>query len=112
MTQPPNKDKAYIEDILLACENCLHFTQDMTFDQFDNDLKTLSAVQHQILIIGEATKRVSDELRSNHTDIPWKSMAGMRDVLVHSYQSADTTEIWETVQKAIPDLISKLKKLI
>ena len=68
------------------------------FDRI-TDLKTISAVQHQILIIGEATKRLSSHFRNQHTHIPWKAMAGMRDVLIHSYDNADdlTPKNW-TIQ--------------
>lgn len=83
----------------------------MTFEEFEKDDKTISAVQHQILIIGEATKRLSLEFRNLHNNIPWKSMAGMRDVLIHSYEHADLEEIWKTVQKVMPDLQGKLAKL-
>jgi len=111
MTQQLDKDKAYIQDILQACENCINFINQMTYEQFEKDLKTTSAVQHQILIIGEVVKRVSQKLRNDNPEIPWKAMAGMRDVLIHSYQSADFYEIWQTVRKAMPELILKLKKL-
>jgi uncharacterized protein with HEPN domain len=111
MNQPLDKNKAYIQDILNSCEKCLAFTKGMNFENFELDEKTISATQHQILIIGEATKRLSAEYRSQHSHIPWKAMAGMRDILIHAYENADLEEIWKTIKVVIPELISKLKVL-
>ena len=111
MNQPLDKNKSYIQDILNSSNKCLAFTKGMTFEDFEKDDKTISAVQHQILIIGEATKRLSIEFRSQYTHIPWKAMAGMRDILIHSYENADLDEIWKTIQVVMPDLISKLSKI-
>lgn len=112
MNQPLDKNKSYIQDILNSCNKCLVFTKEMNFEDFEKDDKTISAVQHQILIIGEATKRLSSEFRSQHLHIPWKAMAGMRDILIHSYENADLEEIWKTIQVVMPDLISKLSKIV
>ena len=111
MNQPLDKNKSYIQDILNSCNKCLAFTKGMSFEDFEKDDKTISAVQHQILIIGEATKRLSIEFRNKHIHIPWKAMAGMRDILIHSYENADLEEIWKTIQIVMPDLISKLSVL-
>jgi uncharacterized protein with HEPN domain len=83
----------------------------MSFEEFEKDDKTISAVQHQILIIGEAAKRLSLEFRNLHIHIPWKAMAGMRDILIHSYENADLEEIWKTIQVIMPELILKLSRI-
>ncbi len=111
MNQPLDKNKSYIQDILNSCDKCLIFTNGMSFEDFEKDDKTVSAVQHQILIIGEATKRLSAEFRNNHPHIPWKAMAGMRDILIHSYENADLDEIWKTIKVVMPELTSKLSAM-
>ena len=111
MNQPLDKNKSYIQDILNSSNKCLAFTKGMNFEDFEKDDKTISAVQHQILIIGEVTKRLSPEFRNQHTHIPWKAMAGMRDILIHSYENADLEEIWKTIQIVMPDLILKISKI-
>lgn len=83
----------------------------MNFSAFEKDDKTVSAVQHQILIIGEATKRLSTDFRNLHQEIPWKAMASMRDILIHSFENADLEEIWKTIQVVMPELILKLSNL-
>ena len=79
---------------------------------FDNDLKTQSAVIRQLEIIGEATKRLSNEFRETHADIPWRQMAGMRDVLIHAYDHVDIDQVWNVVQQALPDVAEKAKSLL
>ncbi len=79
---------------------------------FDCDMKTQSAVIRQLEIIGEATKRLSAELRSTYTDIPWRQMAGMRDVLIHAYDHVDIYEVWNVVQQSLPDVMTKTEALL
>jgi len=59
-------------------------------------------------IIGEATKHLSESFRKSHPDVPWKMMAGMRDILIHAYHEADLNIIWKTVKEFLPDLLAKL----
>ncbi len=79
---------------------------------FQQDEKTQSAVLHQILIIGEATKRVSSEFREQHPDIPWKLMAGMCDVVIHAYDSVDLSQVWKTATVEVPDLLGSIQPLL
>jgi len=73
-------------------------------DAFINDFIVQDAVVRQLEIIGEATKRVSDEFRSKYPDIPWSDMAGMRDVLIHDYIDVDLDIVWKTASESIPEL--------
>jgi uncharacterized protein with HEPN domain len=62
------------------------------------------AVIRQLEIIGEATKRLSPELRSRHPQIPWKRIAGLRDVLIHDYLGVDISMVWQITQTFLPEL--------
>jgi uncharacterized protein with HEPN domain len=65
----------------------------------------------RITIIGEVTKRLSLEFRQKHSDIPWKKIAGMRDVITHDYDEIDLTEIWTVITENIPELLKYLENL-
>ncbi|MCL4836262.1 MAG: DUF86 domain-containing protein [Caldilineaceae bacterium] len=70
----------------------------LDIDSFLEDQKTQSAVMHQIMIIGEAGKRLSMEFRSENSEIPWRQITGMRDFLTHSYDYVDIERVWGTLQ--------------
>jgi len=79
---------------------------------FLRDIKTQSAILHQLLVIGEAVKRLSEDFRTQHPEIPWLRIAGMRDKLIHAYDAVDLDEVWKTVTKDIAPLISFLEPLV
>jgi uncharacterized protein with HEPN domain len=82
----------------------------MNESDFLDDEKTQSAVIRELEVIGEAAKRISDTYKSKHSEIPWKLMSGMRDVLIHDYEGVDPYTVWDTVQQNIPVLIEQLQK--
>ena len=83
----------------------------MSEDDFMEDAKTQSAVIRELEVIGEASKRITEEFRNTHKTIPWKLMAQMRDVLIHNYEGVDLMNVWDTIRKDIPELITELKKI-
>jgi uncharacterized protein with HEPN domain len=95
------KDLTATMDIFNATKYVLEFTHDQNLESFSKDLKTLYAVLHQFLIIGEASKRVSDAFKLKHSEIPWSQMAKMRDKLIHHYTNVDSVIIWQTIKSEI-----------
>lgn len=69
------------------------------------------AVTRNFEIIGEATKRISARLREAHPEVPWKRMAGFRDVLIHNYMGTDLNEVWRIIEHDMPGLRSILEKI-
>ncbi|MGH2593303.1 MAG: HepT-like ribonuclease domain-containing protein, partial [Anaerolineae bacterium] len=76
------------------------------------DIKTQSAILHQLMVIGEAVKRLSSEFRARHPDIPWALVAGMRDKLIHGYDIVDLNEVWKTAEADVPDLLAWIEPLL
>ena len=104
-------DSIYIDHILNSINRILDYIAGKDRESFEDDLVTQDAVVRQLEIIGEATKRVSKDFRSNHPDIPWSDMAGMRDVLIHDYIDVDFGVVWKTASEDIPRLKILMLKL-
>ena len=106
------RDTESLLDIDRAARLAREFTEGLDFERFRRDVKTQSAVIHQLLILGEAAKRLSAKFRLEHTNIPWSKAAGMRDKLVHAYDEVDLEEVWGTVKRDIPELIEQVALLL
>ena len=107
-----SRDDATLLDILKAAQLVVKFKGNINKAAFFKDLKTQSAILHQLLVLGEAVKRLSDVFKANHPEIPWILIAGMRDKLIHEYDVVDLDEVWKTVTKDIPRLTSVLEPLV
>jgi uncharacterized protein with HEPN domain len=105
-------DEIIVLDIIRAARLAIDFKQGLDKAEFLEDIKTQSAVLHQLMVMGEAVKRLSMTYRSEHPHIPWKVIAGMRDVLIHGYDIVDLNEVWKTVNGDVPQLLPLLEKLI
>ena len=108
----PSRDLIYVLDILNAACLVQSFTREVDKITFEQDLMLQSAVIRQIEVMGEATKRLSPSFRASHPEIPWRKIAGMRDILIHAYDRIDLDEIWITTQVSIPDVIPLLEQIV
>jgi uncharacterized protein with HEPN domain len=104
-------DNSILLDVIRAAELSLVFRGKKGKKAFIRDLKTQSAVLHQLLILGEAVKRLSPGFREKHADIPWKMIAGMRNALIHEYGAVDLEEAWKTLESDVPRLLAYVKPL-
>ena len=106
------RDNAFLLDILNAAEAAKKFSAKLTRKEFLENSLVQSAVLHQIIIVGEAVKRLSNAFRQNHPQIPWKFIAGMRDRITHGYFEVDLEQVWNTLDKDLPELIKYIKPLV
>ncbi|MDX2136089.1 MAG: DUF86 domain-containing protein [Saprospiraceae bacterium] len=105
-------EKTFLADILNAIESINRYIEGMDFNDFSKDDKTLNAVLRQLEVIGEATKRVSDETKNAHPDLPWRAAAGMRDRLIHGYFEIEVEIVWDTVLLSLPSYKTKIEEIL
>lgn len=106
------RDQAYLLDILIAARQALRFLEGMTWEAFKQSELHQSAVMRPLEIIGEAARRVSEQTREAHPEIPWAQMIGLRNRLIHEYFRIDLRTVWETVQNDLRRLIALIEPLI
>lgn len=106
------RDEATLLDIAGALRRIRAFSEGFDRERFEQDERTQSAILHQLLVLGEAVKRLSDEFRASHPDIPWSRIAGMRDRLIHGYDTVDLDEVWNAVTIHAPNFAERLAPLL
>jgi uncharacterized protein with HEPN domain len=110
MTQ--REDHAYVLDVREAGAAIEAFVRGASRDAFLASDEKQSAVLLKIIVMGEATKRLSREFRTRHAQIPWADIAGMRDRLVHGYDQWDLEEVWKVATIDITKLLRDLDRLL
>ncbi len=104
------KDQQSILDIIDSINLIFEYTQDIDWDEIDT--KDQDAVIRRLTIIGEATKRLSPDFRADHPEIPWKQMAGLRDIIVHEYDDIRLDIIRDIVEIELPKILPILQPLL
>jgi len=107
-----SRDDTYLVDILESAKMALDYVLGKDWDEFYEDVQCQDAVVRRIEIIGEAARRLSQETRDKHPQIPWREMTSMRNLVIHEYDVVDINQVWDTVQKKLPPLIEELKKIV
>jgi uncharacterized protein with HEPN domain len=106
---PKRDDAITLLDVIRAGETAVAFVGTMDLNQFSSDEKTQSAVIYQLMVMGEAVKRLSESFRAVHPGVPFKEIAGMRDVLIHWYDEVKLDVVFKTVTVDVPAALAALK---
>lgn len=106
------RDAAWLLDMLQASRKALEYAHGLSEAEFLASSLRQDAVLRQLTIVGEAAKRVSAEFRASYPEVPWRKVAGFRDVVVHDYFRVDLKEVWRIVQEDLPPLVSMLEPLV
>ena len=96
--------RAFLDDIVEACEKVTRYTAAMTSETFRGDDKTIDAVVRNLEVIGEAAKKIPEDLRLQMSNVDWQRIAGLRDVLIHQYFGIDLDIVWDVVRTKVPAL--------
>lgn len=102
----------YLQDILSSINDIVSFTENMTFDSFKEDKKTMYAVTRCIEVLGEAAKKIPKSIRDKYPSVPWKEMVGMRNKMIHEYFGVDVKILWQTVKGDIPSLKPLIQEIV
>ncbi len=101
----------YIDDIRDSIKAIKRYTAGLAKEEFFSSTEKQDAVYRRLEVIGEAANRLPDKFRNQYPLIPWNKIVGMRNVLIHEYDSIDLDRVWETIQKDIPKLEGYIKSI-
>jgi len=95
-----------------ACLEALSFVKGKSRSHLNDDRMLLLSLVKCIEIVGEAASRVSDDMKSKHSGIPWREITGMRNRLIHAYFDVDLDVVWETVNGELPGLVKRIESIV
>ncbi len=106
------RDLDYLRDIDEAIGRILEYTAGFTWVEYLGDIKTQDAVIHNLEVIGEATKSLSDDIRSRHPEVPWRDMMGTRDRLTHHYFGINQEIVWQIIEQNLQRLQNQISQIV
>ncbi len=96
--------KTYIEDIVLAINKIEKYCKGMTKEDLINNELVQDAVVRNLEVIGEAVKKIPNDVRQSYSDIPWRKIAGLRDILIHEYFGINMNIVWDVIKNKLQTL--------
>ncbi len=106
------RDKQALMDIAIAIQQALLYAQDIHRDNLQENDEKQAAILYRLIVIGEATKRLSNEFREQYPMIPWRQMAGLRDVVIHDYDELDFDILWNVIHINLPDILPEIQTIL
>lgn len=102
----------FINDIISSIKKIGEYIENLSYQEFIEDTKTVDAVLRNLEIIGEASRNIGEDARKKFPNIPWRRMIGLRNIVSHAYFGVDLELIWEIVSKNLPGLEAKIKNML
>lgn len=107
-----SKDRIIIQKLIGYIDDIEEYVAGLQAKDFLDDKKTITACAFTVSQIGELVKEIDEETMNKYTNIPWNSIRGMRNRIVHDYENVDLSVLWGTIKESLPDLKDKLKEII
>ena len=93
----------YLEDILFSITLIEKYTKDLAYNEFEESHDAQDKVLRRLEIIAEAAKKLPEEIRLKNSQVPWKSIIGLRNIITHNYDDVNLKEIWQIVSQHLPE---------
>ncbi len=106
------RDVEYLEFLLECIEHLDNYTKDVDEDSFLRNEEKKDACLTRIVVLGEYSTRISEDIKSKFTDVEWQLMKATRNYYVHVYRGIDWRRVWETIKKDLPQLKIKIEKIL
>ncbi|MDR1385640.1 MAG: DUF86 domain-containing protein [Planctomycetaceae bacterium] len=101
----------YIQDMKNASVKIIEIVEDISFEQFESESVLHLAIERLFEILGEAANRVPKDIQLQHATIPWSSIIGMRNIIIHSYDKVNPEQLWVTIQEDLRILVNNLNTI-
>ena len=109
----PNRQwKLRIRDMLECIAKIKEYTNEMSFEDFQSDQKTIDAVLRNLEVIGEAVRHVPTTIQESYADLPWAEIRAMRNIVAHEYFGVNLNIIWNTIKSNLPPIVEKLEEIL
>ena len=112
MPSEPRRWKFRVRHILQAIAGARSYAIGLTRETFESSAMPADAVVTKLMVIGESTRHVPQEVKDRHPDVPWRKMQALRNVIVHEYERLDLGIVWGIVQDDLPPLVPLLERIL